>query len=106
MKEAYSYEPPVMALDGCLNAQLLIPPEHKTLAGRPRKRKSRYQAKEEAHKRRKTTCQACGTPGHHASTCTKPSTKHRMDLHGTKAMEWAKQQSGMTIGDYDSFVDK
>ena len=55
MKEACSYEPPVMALQNNLKAIMLIPPEQKALPGRPKKRKSRYQAMEAASKRRKST---------------------------------------------------
>ena len=49
MKEACACEPPAMALQDSLEAAMTMPPEHKALAGRPRKRKSRCQAKETAN---------------------------------------------------------
>ena len=105
MMEAYACEPPVMALQGHLKAEMLIPPEHKNLPGRPKKRQSRHQARLTT-KTRKISCASCGGTDHYHMTCTKPSTKHRMEKFGIKAWDWAVKQSDVNAEDCGSFFNK
>ena len=104
MMEACSYEPPIMALHNGLKAEMLVPPEHRNLPGRPKKRRESTKAREDMA--RIPVCQACGKERHYQTSCKKPDTKYRMDKFGKKAWDWAMSQCNINVQDHDNFIDK
>lgn len=92
----YSGPIPGFATAGRLRLdERMVPPEHKRMAGRPKKKR-----RDRSHLRttnKQHGCKACGKSGHHASTCDNPSTQYRCVEHKEKAIQWCRKQEAIGL---------